>query len=65
MAEDAPRVTPEEFERLKEKWKQPRKSYAEMTDEEVEERYRELGLPPPMRAARGAVVEAPLREGGR
>lgn len=47
MGEDAPRVTPEEFERLKEKWKQPRKSYAEMTDEEVEERYRELGLPPP------------------
>lgn len=41
------RITPEEFDRLKEEWNKPEKSYAEMTDEEVEERYRELGLPPP------------------
>lgn len=41
------RITREEFERLKKLQNEPRKSYAEMTDEEVEERYFELGLPPP------------------
>ena len=47
MAEERRRITREEFERMKEEMAKPRKSYAEMTDEEVEERYFELGLPPP------------------
>ena len=41
-------ITDEEFERMKEEFSKPRKSYAEMTDEEVEQRFRELGLPPPL-----------------
>ena len=47
MARKERRITPEEFDRLKAKWSEPRKSDAEMTDEELEEDYRELGLPPP------------------
>lgn len=46
-------LSDEEFERMKEKLSKPRKSYAEMTDEEVEQRYRELGLPPPLPLPRG------------
>ena len=47
MAEKRKRITREEFDRMKEEMAKPRKSYAEMTWEEVEERFFELGLPPP------------------
>ena len=40
-------ITDEEFERIKEEWAKQRKSYADMTWEEIEQRFRELGLPPP------------------
>ena len=47
MAKRRRRITDEEFDRMKEEWAKPRKSYAEMTWEEIEEHFRELGLPPP------------------
>lgn len=40
------RMSDEEFERWKEVWANE-KSYADMTWEEIEEHFRELGLPPP------------------
>ena len=46
MAKGRKRITDEEFERMKEMWANE-KSYADMTWEEIEEHFRELGLPPP------------------
>ena len=46
MAKRRKRITDEEFERMKEMWANE-KSYADMTWEEIEEHFRELGLPPP------------------
>ena len=46
MAKGRKRITDEEFERMKEMWANE-ESYADMTWEEIEERFRELGLPPP------------------
>lgn len=48
------RISDEEFDRMKEEWAKSRKSYADMTWEEIEERFRELGLPPPERSRKVA-----------